>query len=182
MTDRKKASSKAVEFVGVRVTHQSPLSFDQVLSNLRAQVGETTVDNIVALSTEAGSREVFEKKVQKFVGTSGFMLFVQMDHGGWITKFGLKRRVIRWILGNPLIAITMMQHDLTVGLFAPVELLLAECDDGAGCRVIYVRPSSLIAIGKNAELLKAAESLDKKMDALVASSVAAPTVAIGAAA
>jgi uncharacterized protein (DUF302 family) len=179
MADVKTTSSKAVEFVGVRVTHQSPWSFDRVLSNLRAQVGETTVDNIVALSTEPGSREAFEKEVQKYVGTSGFMLFAQMDHGGWIRKFGLKRRVIRWILGNPLIAITMMRHDLTVGLFAPVELLLTEHDDGTGCSVTYVRPSSLIAIGDNAELLKAAESLDQKMEALIASSVAA-TPAIGA--
>jgi uncharacterized protein (DUF302 family) len=181
VTDMKKASSNEVEFVGVRITHQSPLSFDRVLSNLRARVGETTVDNIVALSNEADSREAFEEKVQKFVGASGFMLFAQFDHGGWITKFGLKRRIIRWVLGNPLIAITMMRHDLTVGLFAPVELLLTEDDDGAGCTVIYVRPSSLIAIAKNAELLKAAESLDKKMEALIASSVA-PTDAIGAAA
>jgi uncharacterized protein (DUF302 family) len=151
------------------------------LSNLRAQVGETTVDNIVALSTEPGSREAFEKKVQKYVGTSSFMLFAQMDHGGWIRKFGLNRRIIRWILGNPLIAITMMGHDPTVGLFAPVELLLTEHDDGRGCSVTYVRPSSLIAVRENAELLKAAESLDKKMEALIASSVAA-TASIGAAA
>jgi hypothetical protein len=33
MTDRKIASSKVVDFAGVRVTHQSPLSLDRVLSN-----------------------------------------------------------------------------------------------------------------------------------------------------
>jgi hypothetical protein len=33
MTDRKIASGKVVDFAGVRVTHQSPLSLDRVLSN-----------------------------------------------------------------------------------------------------------------------------------------------------
>jgi uncharacterized protein (DUF302 family) len=180
MPDREKAS-EAVEFVGVRVTHHSLLSFDRVLSNLCAQVGETTVGNIVALSTKAKSREAFEEEVQKFVGTSGFMLFAQLDHG-WISKFGLKQRVIRWILGNPLIAITMMRHDLTVGLFAPVELLLIEDAGRTGCTVTYIRPSSLIAPGKNVELRKAAEALDEKFDALIASSASSPTSAIGEAA
>jgi uncharacterized protein (DUF302 family) len=173
MTGRKLASSKLVDFRGVRVTHQSPLSFDQVLSNLRARVGDTTVANIVELGTEPGSTEAFEKKVQKYVGESGFMLFAQIDHGRWIAKYGIKRRLLRWIFGNPVVAITMIRHDPTAGLFAPVELLLAEDDDGAGCSVTYVRPSSLIAIAGNPELLTAAETLDAKVEALIASSVAA---------
>jgi hypothetical protein len=30
---------------------------------------------------------------------------------------------MRVILGNPLIAITMLRHEVTAGLFAPVECL-----------------------------------------------------------
>jgi uncharacterized protein (DUF302 family) len=180
MTDRTIASSEVISFTGVRVTHQSPLGFDQVLSNLRARVGQTTVANIVELGTEPGSTEAFEEKVQKYVGESGFMLFAQIDHGRWIGKYGVKRRLVRWIFGNPVVAITLIRHDPTAGLFAPVELLLAEDDDGVGCSVTYVRPSSLIAIGGNPELLTAAESLDAKMEALIASSVADKIAAMGA--
>jgi len=46
------------------------------------------------------------------------MLFHEIDHGGWLSKFGINRRMVRWIFGNPLIAITMIRHDLTAGLFA----------------------------------------------------------------
>jgi hypothetical protein len=50
--------------------------------------------------------KVFEDKVQQYGGDSGFMLFAEMGHTRWIEKFGVKRRLVRWIFGNPLIAIT----------------------------------------------------------------------------
>jgi uncharacterized protein (DUF302 family) len=162
---------EVVSFDGQRILHRSRLNFDQVLFNLRAHVGETTVAKIVELSIEAGSAEAFEKRVQEYLGDSGFMLFGEMDHGRWIEKFGIKRRLLRWIFGNPLIAITMIRRDYSAGLFVPVELLLAESDDGAGCSITYVLPSSLIAIGVDPELLAAARALDVKVEALVVSAV-----------
>ncbi len=85
-------------------------------------------------------------------------------------KYGIKRRLLRWIFGNPLIAITMLRHDYTAGLFVPIELLLAEGDDGVGCSIVYVLPSSLIAVdAANPQLLSAAQALDAKLGALVAS-------------
>jgi hypothetical protein len=94
-----------------------------------------------------------------------------MDYSGWVAKYGMHRRLLRWIIGNPLIAITMVRHDQTAALFVPVELLIVEAEDGAGCSVIYVAPSSTIAYGDNADVLAAAQALDAKLDALVASAV-----------
>jgi len=67
-------------------------------------------------------------------------------------------------LGNPLIAITMLSHDVTAGLFAPVELLIL--DEGDGSSLTYVKPSSLMVVEPNPELLSAAEELDAKLAAL----------------
>jgi Domain of unknown function DUF302 len=88
------------------------------------------------LTTSWGSPEParnFAKKIQQYVGASGFMLMAQVDHSRPIGKYGIQRRLLRWIFGNPLIAITMLRHDYTAGLFVPIELLLAESDDGASC-------------------------------------------------
>ena len=68
---------------------------------------------------------------------------------------------MRWIIGNPLIAITMIRHDITAGLFAPVELLVTENKDRKGATVTYVRPSTLMVIDDNPPLLAAAEALDE---------------------
>ena len=171
MTTKNNIEREVVNFNGKRVRHYSKLGFDQVLARLRSQVRETTVENIVQLSTMAGTVEEFEKQVQQYVGESGFMLFAQMDHGRWVEKFGVKRKLIRWIFGNPLIAITMIRHDYTAGLFVPIELLLAESDDGASCNVTYVVPSSLIVIDANPQLLSAAQVLDAKAEALISSAL-----------
>ena len=80
-----------------------------------------------ALSKEAKSEEEFSTQLeQNFIGESGFMIFSEIDHGAWIAHFGIHQRAVRLIFGNPLIAITMLRHDITAGLFVPVELLLTE--------------------------------------------------------
>jgi uncharacterized protein (DUF302 family) len=172
--ERNEATQKrreVVPFAGQRILYHSRLDFDQVMSNLRARVGETTVANIVELSAASESVETFEKKVQQYIGDGGFMLFAEMNHGRWIETFGIKRSLVRWIFGNPLIAITMIRRDYSAALFVPVELLLAESDDRAGCSITYVLPSSLIAIGSDPKLLDAAQALDAKVEALVGSAV-----------
>jgi uncharacterized protein (DUF302 family) len=155
-------------FSGARITVHASRAFDEVLHNLRSLMGVVKVDEIVALAKEPISEAEFARLVEeRYVGKSGFMLFAEIDHS-WISKYGITQRMVRWILGNPLYAITMIRHDITAGLFAPVELLLTEDADGSGTTVIYVRPSSLMVIEENAPLLAAARSLDNKLAALVA--------------
>jgi hypothetical protein len=33
---------------------------------------------------------------------SGFMLFFEMDHGAWLKTFGVRRKIGRWVFGNPI--------------------------------------------------------------------------------
>jgi uncharacterized protein (DUF302 family) len=156
-------------FNGVRTVVTTSVGFDEVLARLQAQMGRASVQEIVALARMPITRAEYVREVEeRFVGDSGFMLFAEIDHGGWLSKFGISRRSVRWILGNPLIAITMIRHDISAGLFAPVELLLTEAEDGQGTTVTYVRPSTLMAIEQNPPLLDAARVLDEKCDALVA--------------
>jgi len=105
--------------------------------------------------------------VQSHVGSSGFMLFATLDHGAWIKKTGIERNLLRVVIGNPLIAITMLRHDVTAGLFAPVELLIAEEQAGRSS-LTYVVPSSLIVVEENEPLRAAALALDAKLAALAA--------------
>lgn len=156
-------------FAGERIVARTDRAFDDVLERLRLLMGKATVGEINTLAKEPISESEFARRVEeRYVGKSGFMLFAEIDHGAWLPKFGIKQRVVRWILGNPLYAITMIRHDITAGLFAPVELLISEDVDRSGTRVTYVRPSSLMVIEDNAPLLKAAQALDAKLAALVA--------------
>lgn len=156
-------------FKGVRTVVTASVDFDEVMARLRAQMGSADVQEVVALAKTPMTEAEYVREVEeRFVGKSGFMLFAEIDHGGWLPKFGINRRSVRWILGNPLIAITLIRHDITVGLFAPVELLVTEAEDGHGATLTYVRPSSLMVINENPPLLAAAKALDEKYDSLVA--------------
>lgn len=155
---------REIRFDGVRVRYDSAKSYDELLAALLADIGEQPVP-INDIATGTGDWDSYRERVESYVGPSGFMLFGTVDHGAWITKAGIDRKAIRVILGNPLIAITMLRHDIKAGLFAPVELLLA--DEGEGhSSLTYVKPSSLMVVEPNPELLSAAEELDEKLAAL----------------
>jgi uncharacterized protein (DUF302 family) len=160
-------SASETRFDGVRVRYDSAKSYDELVAALLADIGEKPVP-IDDFPATFDTWESYQREVQSHVGPSGFMLFGLFDHGVWIAKAGIERKALRVILGNPLIAITMLRHDVTAGLFAPVELLIT--DSGTGSSVTYVKPSSLMVIETNPELLSAAKQLDAKL-ALLAEKV-----------
>jgi uncharacterized protein (DUF302 family) len=160
----KDSGPREIPFTGVRLRFDSNKGFDEVLSALLADVGNKPLPiNQVADNSETW--DSYKKEIEPHIGPSGFSLFATIDHGAWIKKVGIRRKVLRVIIGNPIIAITMLRHDLTAGLFAPVELILVEEDDGQ-CSLTYVRPSSLMVVEKNDALLGAARQLDAKLQAL----------------
>src|SRR4029453_423764 len=169
------SSPRKIPFNGVRLRFDSKKRFDEVLRTLLADVGEKPlmIDDIPA---KFESWESYKAEVESHVGPSGFILFAIMDHGAWIKKVHIRKKVLRFVIGNPMLAITMLRHDLTAGLFAPVELILIEEDDDQSS-LTYVRPSSLMVVETNEPLLAAARELDEKLQALAAKVTA--TKAIG---
>ena len=153
-------------FDGVRVRYDSTKSYEELVAALLADIGEQPV-SLDDLLTSSSDWESYQRQVEPYVGPSGFMLFKLFDHGAWIEKAGIERKVLRVILGNPLIAITILRHDVTAGLFAPVEAPLV--DEGEGhSSLTYVKPSSLMVVAHNPKLLSAAKELDAKLAALAA--------------
>jgi uncharacterized protein (DUF302 family) len=155
---------RETRFDGVRVQYDSDKSYDELLDALLADIGDKPV-LINDIGTSTGDWQSYQERVESYVGPSGFMLFSLIDHGGWIAKTGIDRKVMRVILGNPLIAITMLRHDVSAGLFAPVEVLVMDEGDGRSS-LTYVKPSSLMVVEPNPELLSAAEELDAELAAL----------------
>lgn len=161
-------------FDGIRLQIDSPLNFDDVLRRLYKQTKKSTVPKINEVASSSHSAEEFAAEVNKqFVGPSGFMLFAEIDHSTWIKKYGINRRALRIILGNPLFAITMLRHDISSGLFAPVEILLVE--NISGSTLHYVRPSSLMVVTDDPPLKAAAVELDRKLENLIAGITGLPT-------
>ena len=157
---------REIPFNGVRLRFESEKRFDELVSALLADVGKKPL-MIDELPAKFESWESYKAEVESHVGSSGFILFALLNHGAWLKKVQIRKKVLRVVIGNPLLAITMLRHDLTAGLFAPVELILIEEDDDQSS-LTYVRPSSLMVVDTNEPLLAAAKELDAKLHLLAA--------------
>jgi uncharacterized protein (DUF302 family) len=54
------------------------------------------------------------------------MRFLTVDHGAWLARIGLKAKARMYTIGNPLIARTMLEHNIAAGLNVPVRLMIYE--------------------------------------------------------
>jgi uncharacterized protein (DUF302 family) len=77
-------------------------------------------------------------------------------------------KIIRFLIGNPLIMKEMAKHVPDAGSYAPVTILVDERPDGV--HLSYDKMASFLAPYGNAEALKVAKELDAKVEALLASS------------
>src|SRR5215471_11779037 len=95
------------------------------------------------------------------------MLFVAFDHGAIINKtIGReKSRIIRFVIGNPLIMKEMAKHVPDAGSYAPVTVLVDERTDGV--HLSYDRMASLLAPYESPNALEVARNLDMKVEDLL---------------
>src|SRR5580704_17651309 len=114
----------------VRVVADKP--FDQVTKAFEQQLGQFNEDTYKSLA--AGEDvEKARAKLEAMVGPSGFMLFRTSDHGSLLRLVDQKKKAIQYLVGNPLFAIQMTQHDVRAGLYAPLRVLIYENEAGKTC-------------------------------------------------
>ncbi len=154
-------------FDGVRIRIASDNSYEHLVAALLSQVGERPESINDLPAAFFSDWDSFSAEITRYLGSSEFMLMHLIDHGDWLKTAGINRKALRAILGNPLISVTMLRHDLTAGLFAPVELLLLEESDNRSS-LTYIKPSSQMVIDDNPPLQSAAQALDEKLAALAA--------------
>jgi uncharacterized protein (DUF302 family) len=120
----------------------------------------------------AQSDAELQNTIEKGLGRTGLMLFVEFDHGAVVRK-GTGRatpKMIRFVIGNPLIMREMAKHVPDAGSYAPVTILIDERSDGV--HISYDRMTSFLAPYQNAAALNVARELDAKVEALLASAAA----------
>ncbi len=152
-----------------RFTLSSSKPFDQVVAALSSAVGHPDISEFWKSTDRAQSVAELENTIEKVLGRTGLMLFVEFDHGAIVRK-GTGRatpRMIRFVIGNPLIMREMAKHVPDAGSYAPVTVLVDERVDGV--HLSYDRMASFLAPYNNSEALKVARDLDKKVEALLSS-------------
>jgi uncharacterized protein (DUF302 family) len=154
------------DFSVQHIEYVSAHSFELTIERFEAITGELDGATFVRELKASNSIEDFERHMHTHESASGFMRFLMLDHGAWLQLYGITEKCRAYTLGNPLIAVTMLKHDIRVGLNVPVRLMIYETKAGE-VRLGYDQPSSLMSQLRNPDVTAAAEKLDAKLATLV---------------
>ena len=141
--------------------------FNAVVASLKAGVGQL---DLAAFANAPKSQRTFaelEQVINRNMGKTGLMLFLEFDHGAVVRKeTGLEKpKIVRLVIGNPLVMKEMAKHVPDAGSYAPVTVLVDERDDGV--HLSYDRMTSFLSSYENLDALKVARELDSKVERLL---------------
>jgi uncharacterized protein (DUF302 family) len=156
---------RKIEMERFSLTTSKP--FDEVVAGVNTAIGHPDMAEFGRSTHEAPSFAELKSAVEKGLGKTGLMLFMQLDHGAVLRKETGRDipRIIRFVIGNPLIMKEMAKHVPDAGSYAPVTVLVDERQDGV--HLSYDRMSSLLAPYGNPDALQVAQDLDKKVEDLL---------------
>ena len=154
----------------IEIERFSPTSskpFDQVVAAVNAAIGHPDMAEFGRSTHEARSFAELKSAVEKGLSKAGLMLFMQLDQGAVLQKETGQDtpRIIRLLIGNPLIMKEMAKHVPDAGSYAPVTVLVDERADGV--HLSYDRMASLLAPYGNSAALEVARDLDTKVEDLL---------------
>jgi uncharacterized protein (DUF302 family) len=150
-----------------RLTITSSKPFDEIVSALKAAIAQPNMAEFWKEIKGARTAAELSSRIEKAVGRTGLMLFAEFDHGAIVrTDTGREEpRIVRFVIGNPLIMKEMAKHVPDAGSYAPVTVLVDERPDGV--HLSYDKMTTLMAPYGNSEALAVAKNLDAKIEALL---------------
>lgn len=182
-------SKHITKFTAQLVTFETTLPVAEVLTRLDQELNKARSGQIWSMLHGAQSKDEIVSKIKEITGDRDFLyalifpdrdtcaerhcypsFFSAASHSTWLnTYFGTDTTpgTYLYTLGNPLIAQTILQHDLRAGLLIPPRLLVLENQDHSGTKLIYHLPSSVMAISDDPQLKQATEALDAKLENFV---------------
>jgi uncharacterized protein (DUF302 family) len=156
---------RRIEIERFSVTTSKP--FETVVAALKTGIGRLDLAAFAKVSKSSSSFAELEEVISQDMGKTGLMLFLEFDHGAVLRKeTGLdKPKIVRLVIGNPLVMKEMAKHVPDAGSYAPVTVLVDERGDGV--HLSYDRMVSFLSPYGNKDALKVAQDLDHKVEKLV---------------
>ncbi|KAJ7628838.1 hypothetical protein FB45DRAFT_44972 [Roridomyces roridus] len=169
-------ASRSVEHHDLKlITFSTPLPAAEVIARLDKEVAK---DKTPGKEFGAGegftSKQAIEDALNAGTGPGGLIYFTEFDHGKWLPYYQNPpfskpaTRTVFYDIGNPIIAETMIRHDIRASYNLPPRVLIVEKDNNEGTDVVYHQPSSVIDLKKdNPEMTAAAIRLDGIFEGIV---------------
>jgi uncharacterized protein (DUF302 family) len=156
---------RKVEIERLSVISSKP--FEEILASLEAAIGHPDMIQFMKATHASQTFAEFESTVHKHLGTTGLMMFMKFDQGAVLRKeTGLDTpKIVRYVIGNPLIMKEMTKHVPDAASYAPVTILVDERPDGV--HLSYDKMASFLAPYRNSNALNVARDLDSKIENLL---------------
>jgi hypothetical protein len=140
-------------------------NYDQVIRDLERLLGALDQEKALA------AKENFESAVKAMEGPLGLMIISSLRMDMLVPSLAASQAHARqYLIGNPLIASKMTQHNALAALYAPIRLLVYSEDEKTV--ISYDRPSSSFARLNNEAINETAHALDEKFEELVTTALA----------
>ena len=143
--------------------------FDAVVAAVEAGIGKPNMSEFAARTAAASTFAEMQAVVHASISDIGLMEFMRLDHGAVLAKAGVEGgpKMVRLIMGNPLIMQSMARLVPDAGSYAPVTVLIDQRADGV--HLSYDEMASFLSPYGNAEALIIARDLDAKVKRLLES-------------
>ena len=156
--------------IEVRVRRFSVVSsrpFEEIVKRLTATIGHPDMKAFHAAIAEATTVADLEKVVQGAIGSSDLMEFVRFDAGQVLRKERGEQgpKILRLVVGNPLIMRKMAKIVPDAASYAPVTILISE--RAGGVHLSYDSMASLLAPYGSEAALDVAKELDARIESLL---------------
>jgi len=150
-----------------RVSVVSSRPFEDIVRRLTATIGRPDMKAFHSALAAATTVADLEEVVQGAIGSSDLMEFVRFDAGEVLRKErrGQGPKILRLVVGNPLIMKEMTKWVPDAASYAPVTILIDERADGV--HLSYDSMASVIAPYGSQAALAVARDLDAKVESLL---------------
>jgi uncharacterized protein (DUF302 family) len=154
-----------VEVERFSLTSSKP--FDAVVAALKSAVGQPDIVEFFKETRATKSFPDLERVVHGGLGRTDLMLFAEFDLGDILRREtgSTTPKIIRFVVGNPLIMKEMVKHVPDAGSYAPVTVLIDERADGV--HISYDKMESYLLDYGSPEALAVARTLDTKITTLL---------------
>ena len=155
------------QFTVDRFSLVSSKPFAEVLHALESAIGHPDIREFGKGVAAAQTWQELEQVVRAAIGPSGFMEFTRFNLGMILQKEQgpSAPKIVRLVIGNPLIMKQMAEHVPDTASYAPVNILIDERTDGV--HLSYDLMVTYLAHYGNLAALKVARELDAKVEALL---------------
>ena len=141
--------------------------FDAIVAALKSAVGQPDIVEFFKETRATKSFPDLQRVVERGLGRTDLMLFAEFDQGDIVRRESGSStpKIMRFVIGNPLIMKEMVKHVPDAASYAPVTLLVDERPDGV--HVSYDKMESYLLHYGSPEALAVARNLDAKITALL---------------